>query len=405
MNKHYAWRTALAGLALVTSAVLTVPPAIGAPATTSLASVGDSSAATTPATGRTPEEAQRLLAELEARLPAGTRAEFDAFRSGGRGDGSLVDSLIRAAIDPADHVCSAASPVLAYVQAQMATWDGFDQGVWFLSQFWELPVLDAILFPQPVESYGRNGEHSQAVGKSFRTLTRFWDIADEPINVSPMHGTMLIDPERVSRILRLRGMSAQNVEFYTNLFTSAVNTEKFQYGNHPAFTFNAFAAEGEEFAQYGIAVQDSIVMGDGVLETFDVLGFEDVAGPAIMAHEYGHQIQYRKGLFTGVANAEAARRLELMADAYAAYHLTHARGAAMQAKRVEQFSQVFRAIGDCNFEAPGHHGTPNQRVRAAQWGYALTESAANQGHVLPSRTVGDLFDQALPTIVAPDAGN
>jgi hypothetical protein len=213
----------------------------------------------------------------------------------------------------------------------------------------------------------------------------------------------MIDPARLAKVIRLRGMSEANAAFYGNLLATGANTAKFMYGKHPALTFNAFAAQDDEFAGYGIPVHDTIVMGDGVLETFTALGLDDVAAPAIMAHEYGHHLQYRKGFHTGASTPEASRRLELMADADAAYELTHARGAAMQAKRVEEFSRVFRAIGDCNFFAVNHHGTPDQRARAAQWGYQLADSAANQGHVLPSTTVNELFDQALPGIVAPDA--
>lgn len=53
-----------------------------------------------------------------------------------------------------------------------------------------------------------------------------------------------------------------------------------------------------------------------------------------------------------------------MADAMSASFLTHKRGAAMNRKRVEQFLEVFFQIGDCAFDNPGHHGTPNQRMAA-----------------------------------------
>ncbi|HVH93870.1 MAG TPA: hypothetical protein VM688_03025, partial [Nocardioidaceae bacterium] len=60
-------------------------------------------------------------------------------------------------------------------------------------------------------------------------------------------------------------------------------------------------------------------------------------------------------------------------------------------------------VGDCAFDDPNHHGTPNQRLRASTWGAQLAMSAQKQGHILPSLTVARLFDKALPAIVAPDA--
>jgi hypothetical protein len=92
-----------------------------------------------------------------------------------------------------------------------------------------------------------------------------------------------------------------------------------------------------------------------------------------------------------------------MADAFAAYFLTHARGDALQWKRIQEFDQVFFQLGDCNFSSGNHHGTHNQRLAAAQWGYAVAAGAANQGHVLPSLTFASRFDQKLPELVAPDA--
>lgn len=123
----------------------------------------------------------------------------------------------------------------------------------------------------------------------------------------------------------------------------------------------------------------------------------------VLAHEYGHHVQFRRDVFDELTTPEESRRAELMADGLASYHLTHARGTAMQWKRVQRFSAMFANIGDCDFAYLGHHGTPAQRARAGAWGYDLVKSAPDQGHVLPSATVTALFDEALPQIVAPDA--
>ena len=97
---------------------------------------------------------------------------------------------------------------------------------------------------------------------------------------------------------------------------------------------------------------------------------------------------------------EATRRTELMADAYSAYYLSHARGAAMQWKRVQQFLQVFFNIGDCSFTSDGHHGTPAQRIAAANWGYNLANNAQKQGHIMTSQEFAALFEVQLPKLVS-----
>ena len=38
-------------------------------------------------------------------------------------------------------------------------------------------------------------------------------------------------------------------------------------------------------------------MGDGILDGFKAVGFDDVALPAIFAHEFAHHIQYEQNYF------------------------------------------------------------------------------------------------------------
>jgi hypothetical protein len=92
-----------------------------------------------------------------------------------------------------------------------------------------------------------------------------------------------------------------------------------------------------------------------------------------------------------------------MADAMAGYYLTHRKGAGFHRKRVEQFLQIFFQIGDCAFNTPTHHGTPNQRMAAARFGFDVAHEAERKGRIMPSAEFHDLFVQAYPSLVAPDA--
>lgn len=71
----------------------------------------------------------------------------------------------------------------------------------------------------------------------------------------------------------------------------------------------------------------------------------------------------------------------------------------MQWKQVQQFLQVFLNIGDCGLISSGHHGTPTQRMTAAQWGYSVANNAQKQGHILTSQEFARLFELKLPVLV------
>ena len=188
-------------------------------------------------------------------------------------------------------------------------------------------------------------------------------------------------------------------EFYADLIIRLLKiVPQYRNGNHPIFTFNAFAQSSFTYPPVGV-IPPKIVMGDGIVDAYNAIGYGDVASQAILAHEYGHQIQFQLNLFGSEDSPEATRRTELMADSYSSYYLSHSRGASMQWKRVRQFLQVFLNIGDCGFTSNGHHGTPTQRLAAAEWGYSVADNAQKQGHILTSQNFTALFEAQLPTLV------
>ncbi len=255
----------------------------------------------------------------------------------------------------------------------------------------------------PAEQYyGLNGEYTQPINKGFRALKRFWDIQSNNIIVVGLHGSMLQDRRKVVRTFQVGyGYSAYKANQYADSVATLLKTyPEYLNGIHPIFTLNAFAAPDTTYPGVG-QVTAKIIMGDGLLQAYEELGYGDVAPQATLAHEFGHQIQFQLGILKpGMKlTPESARRVELMADAYAAYFLSHARGAAMQWKRVQQFLDVFFNKGDCEFNNNTHHGTPTQRRAAAVWAYNLANDARKQGGILSSREFAGLFDAELPNIV------
>lgn len=102
----------------------------------------------------------------------------------------------------------------------------------------------------------------------------------------------------------------------------------------------------------------------------------DIVNAMILAHEYGHQLQYIFGLPS--VSESTARPNELEADGFAGYYLRRPNG-----YNKTNFSEIAAAyefaqsIGDYQTSSPGHHGTPAQRRSAVRLGFLLGQYDLN----------------------------
>lgn len=96
----------------------------------------------------------------------------------------------------------------------------------------------------------------------------------------------------------------------------------------------------------------------------------DIVNAMILAHEYGHQLQYIFGLPS--VTESTARPNELEADGFAGYYLRRPNGynqtSFAQIAAAYEFAQ---SIGDYQTTYVGHHGTPAQRRSAVRLGFLL----------------------------------
>ncbi|SDQ47568.1 Predicted metalloprotease [Chryseobacterium soldanellicola] len=96
----------------------------------------------------------------------------------------------------------------------------------------------------------------------------------------------------------------------------------------------------------------------------------DIVNAMILAHEYGHQLQYIFNLPS--VSESTARPNELEADGFAGYYLRRPTGynqtTFAQIAAAYEFAQ---SIGDYQTTSPGHHGTPPQRRSAVRLGFLL----------------------------------
>ncbi len=370
MHRVIRWTAAL-GAALV----LPLAPAVAA---------GAASGQAAPAPRATARPADRLV-----ELPA-----LEAFKE---------------AVDPSE--CGAPTLLDGYVDGVFAAMT--DEQFAFLvdhqDALFSVPTYDALFFGTAGDPDYALSSHAAQVTHTFRDLRRFWDIQSDDIQLMAMNGESLLDADRIARTLtamvatgELAPLTPAEIQQEAQTVATFMQAQGDFYAN-PLWTLNAFAFSGEGESDPLIAdLPDKLIVGDGILDAYDAIGLGDVGPRVIMSHEFAHHVQYELGTFdTGPTDPSAAtRRTELMADAMATYFATHKRGLSLNRKRVADALLSFYTVGDCSFSSPGHHGTPLQRARAADWGADLAAASRPRSSVLPAAEVIARFDQALPGIIA-----
>lgn len=102
----------------------------------------------------------------------------------------------------------------------------------------------------------------------------------------------------------------------------------------------------------------------------------NIVNAMILAHEYGHQLQYIFGLPSVSENT--ARPNELEADGFAGYYLRRPNGYNQTSFTAIAAAYEFaKSIGDYNTTSSGHHGTPPQRRSAVRLGFLLGQYSLN----------------------------
>ena len=102
----------------------------------------------------------------------------------------------------------------------------------------------------------------------------------------------------------------------------------------------------------------------------------DIVNAMILAHEYGHQLQYIFGLPSVSENT--ARPNELEADGFAGYYLRRPNGYnKTNFTEIASAYEFAQSIGDYQTNSPGHHGTPAQRRSAVRLGFLLGQYDLN----------------------------
>ena len=339
-------------------------------------------------------------------------------------------AAIERAINPDDYICSSPTSFDLWVGQQFGSIDPLSLDILgALSAFFWAGDQKAIFDNDVRDEYiGVDGEYTREQIKRHKDNKRFWDAPIDDVLLLGMHGATIGDDEVIRPFISWAFGSPP--DFVTNYIVDTAQTT-IEGGDvdigpllgldpglvivpvpgiprgydNPVLTLNAFAFTTGGGAIPGVGVvPDKIVMGEGLLDGLAAIGLGDVGPDYVHAHEVAHHVQFEIGAFLpGPPTPEATRRTELMADAFAAYYSSHARGATFQAKRFADVMNSAFGVGDCAFSNPGHHGTHLQREASAAWGESRFDGQQEKGHIKSAFEMLWLFDAALPGLVAPDA--
>ena len=320
-------------------------------------------------------------------------------------ESSPSGEVVQRALDGAAYQCGPTG-FDAYVDGLLAGLTSDELSFLLDSGVLEFPAMEAVVYGTANRDAVPRGHDGHELTKTLKDLQKFWPTTSRDLQLVSMDGEMLRDPERISRLLvRLYAFTPADADGYAAAVARVIRDVRvFDDGESPLFSLNAFAFSGVGDPDPSIAaLPPKIVVGEGFLDALDELDVDDVGGSVVLAHEYAHQLQVQDDLFGTATGPEANRRVELMADAFAGYFAVHPKGLSLNARRVTQVQQTFFELGDCSFDDPGHHGTPEQGRRASAWAATLASSTKPRGQVLPAAQLAALFDEELPVIVAADA--
>ena len=112
----------------------------------------------------------------------------------------------------------------------------------------------------------------------------------------------------------------------------------------------------------------------------------------VLAHEWGHQIQFDNGWFT--SSESTSRPIELEADAFSGFYMALSSD-AYSWNEINNYFAAVASTGDFNFNEPNHHGTPQERLAAAQLGFQTAYQVIQTQTPLTYADLHQIFSTAI----------
>ena len=118
--------------------------------------------------------------------------------------GPLSDQYLRElasrAINPDDHLCPPSTPFVDFLFASLEPIDPVILGELLDLAADALPTVYSLLIDteDTPQYFGYNGEYNHIMTKTERDIKRFWDIPSADIQLLAMHGTVLLDVDKMT---------------------------------------------------------------------------------------------------------------------------------------------------------------------------------------------------------------
>ncbi|MFN8722291.1 MAG: hypothetical protein ACK5YI_15820 [Rhodospirillales bacterium] len=154
------------------------------------------------------------------------------------------------------------------------------------------------------------------------------------------------------------------------------------FGERPGFAFYDDSSAPNAYATSDTRVEGTwgtVLFGRKLF--WDLVNSNSDQGMAVvatLAHEFAHVVQFRRGLRSRLlAGQRTVRRMELHADYLSGFYLG-LRKRADPSITLLAAGALFRYLGDLDVNSRDHHGTPDERIEAAEAGFAV----GFEGHAL-----------------------
>jgi hypothetical protein len=161
----------------------------------------------------------------------------------------------------------------------------------------------------------------------------------------------------------------------TYMFNQNTAIKTFWRGSSVAAPTFRFVRNGINYSSTYNAISygnGKIYFGEGIFKAAKAKDASNLVNVMILAHEYGHQLQYAFNLPSVKENT--ARAGELEADGTAGYYLRRGLGKTSFSSIATAY-EFAASIGDNNTTSAGHHGTSAQRRSAVRLGFLLADPA------------------------------
>lgn len=285
--------------------------------------------------------------------------------------------------------------IIADISAQDLT-SFFDNHLHVLSFVYKLHVAPR---QYDQEYFGLDGEYTQEIRSVHYQAQEFWSdesgIQDE-IYLLSAHGSDLADRHgKLVPTLELLFHNSYDSDY--TVYDHATDIQELisrlpgTY-NFPLLTFNAFATDEMDDENE----DSSIIIGDGYFQFQQALDMDSEGPEYAHAHEFSHHLQFLLGSSVPDSESEivqAAKKSELLADAFSAYFLAHNQGGNMASDEISNVHSAAFSVGDCVKGSVSHHGTPIQRRCATVWGAALAENDEEMMDKMDLFEFQDRFDK------------